>query len=424
MKTKIENTRILQIIIIMLVGITLLFTAHQLTTKGNQIFGRLSQAYVVPAEVEHILATENNMEAGVGQLQIYFDAKIQSGDKKGESVIASQFISGLDALQPKTIEQGDRVLIRFTQYGTEEKIWVFQEYNRVIPIIVLTAVFIGLILLFGRGKGIVTICSLMLTFGCLFYFFLPSILSGANIYLSTGVSCLFIIIFTLLLINGFNFKTLAAAVGGFCGIIVAGILFGIMNKVLHLTGMISEDSTYLLMLGIDIDVKAIIFSSILIGVLGAVLDVGVSIVVALEEIYPKGKKHSFKAVVDSGINIGRDIISTMTNTLILAYIGSGLSSALLLIVYSNSFLELINREAIVVEILQALIGSIGLLFTIPLTAIVYAFGASRNTGNFIEKLKPRKKQEENPSTKTSLKKAKPFVLREKPDFLDNKKPLE
>jgi len=74
----------------------------------------------------------------------------------------------------------------------------------------------------------------------------------------------------------------------------------------------------------------------------------------------------------SGITIGRDIMGTMSNTLILAYIGSALSVTLLLIAYSGSWLALLNREMIVVEILQALIGSIGLLLTIPLTSLVCA----------------------------------------------------
>ena len=103
------------------------------------------------------------------------------------------------------------------------------------------------------------------------------------------------------------------------------------------------------------------------------MDVSMSIASALNELAENMDRPSFSQIIKSGFEIGRDMMGTMSNTLVLAYIGGSLSMTLLLIAYSNSTLALLNREMIVVEILQALVGSIGLLLTIPLTTLVCSF---------------------------------------------------
>jgi uncharacterized membrane protein len=145
-----------------------------------------------------------------------------------------------------------------------------------------------------------------------------------------------------------------------------------MDRLLHLTGVVDENSRYLTNLPLDnpINLKAIIFAGIIIGAMGAVEDVATSIASSLWEIKEKAGKIKFDSLFRSGITIGRDIMGSMSNTLILAYIGSSLSVVLILSVFSGSLLALLNMEMIVVEILQALIGSLGILFSMPLTALV------------------------------------------------------
>ena len=153
-----------------------------------------------------------------------------------------------------------------------------------------------------------------------------------------------------------------------------------MDNIIKLTGYVDENSVYLVYLNEEnpIDLKAIIFSSIIIGAIGAIMDVAVDISVALKEIADKVKDSSFHSIVKSGLTIGRDILGTMSTTLILAYIGSSLSVVLLLVAYNSSLTYLFNREMIVVEILQALVGSLGILFTIPLTSIICGILYTRN----------------------------------------------
>jgi uncharacterized membrane protein len=177
---------------------------------------------------------------------------------------------------------------------------------------------------------------------------------------------------TPLLVIGYNKKSLAASLGCLGGLAVSGIIIVVMDRLLHLTGVVDENSRYLSNLPLDnpINLKAIIFAGIIIGAMGAVEDVATSIASSLWEIKDKAGNIKFEALFRSGITIGRDIMGSMSNTLILAYIGSSLSVVLILSVFSGSLLALLNMEMIVVEILQALIGSLGILFSMPLTALV------------------------------------------------------
>jgi uncharacterized membrane protein len=140
---------------------------------------------------------------------------------------------------------------------------------------------------------------------------------------------------------------------------------------MKLTGYINDDM-YMLnsIFGIEVDVKALIFSMITIGALGAIMDVSISIVSALNELKENNKGIGAGALMQSGFSIGRDIMGTMANTLILAYIGSSLIVVLVYAASNYSLLSLMNKEEIIFEFLQSLIGNLSLLFTIPFTTVI------------------------------------------------------
>ncbi|MFV0399995.1 MAG: YibE/F family protein [Oscillospiraceae bacterium] len=378
-----NRKNILLYIGVVVIAALILFLGNHFATGGRHVFGSSGDTEVYPARIEILLATKERPYTVDGlqfaDAEIFFEAVFTGGPRKGERIMARQVMEATRAVSIKAVEEGNRVMLVLVPYQDEGPVWIMQEYDRTLPLLILVGAFFLLLFLFGGKKGFGTILSLVFTCLCIFYLFVPSILAGRDIYAATLLCCLFIIVVTLCLVNGFNSKSLSAGLGCVGGLAVSGILFFVMDRFLQLTGLIDEDSAFLTMIEIPIDLKAIIFSSILIGVLGGVLDVGVSIASSLSEINrEKGEDSlSFGDLMRSGMNIGRDILCTMTNTLILVYIGSALSVTLLLVVYSNSFLELINRESIVIEVLQALLGSIGLLFTIPLTTLFYALSVTR-----------------------------------------------
>ena len=327
--------------------------------------------------VEIVQQVEKDFKGGGGnkkQTKIYFNAKSLEKEAADAPLTVIQESSPMFGMKMRNVQVGDKVLI--TKERPNSNTWVFMEYVRSQALLILGGIFALLLLGFGGKKGVNTIIALIFTCIAIFGLYVPAILSGLNIYSWTFATSIFIVLTTLLLVNGANRKSLAAAVGCIGGICLAALIAVSMDKALYLTGYVDEHSIYLANWNreVPLDLQAIIFGAIIIGAVGAIMDVAVDIAASLSELARKVEKISFLSLFQSGINIGRDIIGTMSNTLILAYIGSSLSVVLLITAYSGGdFLLLFNREMIAVEIAQALIGSIGILFTIPLTAATSAF---------------------------------------------------
>ena len=209
----------------------------------------------------------------------------------------------------------------------------------------------------------------------MFVTLIPAILNGKNIYFWSIITCIFITVMTLLLVNGANIKSLSAGIGCVCGVLVSGLIVLMIRGSIKLTGLLEEEWVYLHTLNPDkpIDLKAVIFAMIIVGAVGAVMDVAMSIASSLYEIHEKSPALSSRELLKSGLTIGRDIMGTMANTLVLAYIGSSLTCVLLLVSYSANVTQIVNRELVTVEILQALAGSLGILSALPLTAAVSTF---------------------------------------------------
>lgn len=308
---------------------------------------------------------------------VRFTARLNDKNSGNSNVEAFQYIDESIEINPKEIEIGDEILIAELSSRTniEETDWTFIEYHRINSIIKLTIIFFAMLILICRKKGINTIISLTITFLSIFMVFIPSILNGRNIYISSIVICVFIILSSLLIIHGVHKKTLCAIIGNLGGLATAGILSYVISNMLNLTGMIDQDSMFLLMINPEnpLNLKAILWSGIVIGSLGAVMDISMSISSAVNELAENIENKKFNIFLKSGINIGQDSIGTMTNTLVLAYIGSSLSVVLLMVVYNNDLLHLLNLEMIIYELLQAIIGSMGLLFAIPITSLFSAY---------------------------------------------------
>ena len=359
------------------IALLCVIAGHAITAGGLEIFQNSSQE-VVQAKVQRVLERQDVLESSDdithfrGEI-IIFEAEVTKGQRRGSVLMASQSAGDFSLAAPKEVEQGDSVLLTYNPFNNE---WYLYGHLRTNRLLALGIFFTLCVLIFGGKKGFNTILSLSLTCGAVFGVFIPAILSGKNIYVMALLVCAYTIVMTLLLVVGFTKKTLTAITGCASGLAVAGIITLVMDRALFLTGIIDEHSRFLVNLNLPggalIDLKAIIFAGIIIGAMGAVMDVALSISSSLWEIKEKAKTINFETLLHSGLTIGRDIMGSMANTLILAYIGSSLPVVLLLTVYSDSLFGLLNREMIVVEILQALAGSLGILFAMPLTAFFCA----------------------------------------------------
>lgn len=252
--------------------------------------------------------------------------------------------------------------------------YYFGDFVRITPLLWLLVIFCVLVIVFSRMQGLKTVVSLGFTCLSVFVVLIPAILNGRNIYFWSIAVCVFITVMTLCIISGFNVKALCAGIGCVCGVLCSGLIVLIMDKFLNMTGLLEEESVYLIQLYPDnpINLKAIIFAMIIVGAVGAVMDVSMSISSSLYELKIKSPDIAPRELMKSGFTIGRDMMGTMANTLVLAYIGSSLTSVLLLVAYNARLEQVVNKEMIVAEILQALAGSMGMLLTLPLTSAVCA----------------------------------------------------
>ena len=172
---------------------------------------------------------------------------------------------------------------------------------------------------------------------------------------------------TMYLVGGFNAKSTSAIIGAVLSLTFAGILSFITMHTAHLTGFNSENSMFLYSAHPELDFIHLAISTMILATLGAVMDVAMSIASTINEIYEVDNTKSIKELFKSGMNVGRDIIGTMANTLILVYLGGSLP--LVLLAGNIDLQKFINLNQVVTEIASALIGSIAIVICVPFTAI-------------------------------------------------------
>ena len=243
------------------------------------------------------------------------------------------------------------------------------ERARDTKVYALIVIFAAALIIVGKKNGLKALITLGITVDLIFGIFLPCIIRGFNPILLALAVCSSATVITLLIISGNNKKTYTAIIGTIGGVIIAGIFAFIAGKILMLTGLGNEDAQMLAFIPQHrrIDYQGLLFAGIMIGALGAVMDVAMSISSAMWEIISVSPDISKKQLIKSGMNIGRDIIGSMSNTLILAYVSTSIPVLLLFILFSNGFTEIINLELLAFEVLRAVAGSIGLICTIPIT---------------------------------------------------------
>ena len=379
MNLNIRKKQMITYAAVLLVSILYIIVGHNLAIANYHAFSGDDQSIVIKAEVVAltdrytVMYPLNEFEYAEDET-IVFRAKVTSGDMKGQTIEAAQTLDYFTAVHLPVVEPGDRILLYSIPGGMAEHEWLMSDYQRFDQILILGAVFVLLVLLIGHWQGVNTLISLALTCLAVFYVFIPAVLAGESIYLWSIATCIYVTFMTLFIVNGVNAKSIGAILGCLAGIVVAAVLTLFFEESMTLTGLLDENSVLLYGLNPDapFNLKAIIFAAIIIGSMGAIMDVSISIAAALEELKEKLPQITFGELFQSGMNISRDIMGTMANTLILAYIGSALAGVLLMVAYNSAMIDLFNREMIVVECLQALAGSIGILMALPFTALICA----------------------------------------------------
>lgn len=306
--------------------------------------------------------------------------KIRSGKFKGRS-ISTQHMESSGMMGAKmALKPGDRIILYIEENPTKAEspdgspIFNIADYERSGVLYVLTGIFFVLMLIIGGKKGLKALISLAITMGLIFFVVIPLSVRGFDPMLVSVAVCAAVTLIVFRLVSGKTRKSIGAAAGTMIGIVIAGTLAALAGNMINLSGMSSEESKMLFYsMELPLNFRGLLFAGILIGALGAVMDVAMSIASSISEVHQVHPEADLAALFKSGMNVGRDIMGTMSNTLILAYTGASLPLLILLSYGNMPFLKALNLELISEEILRSLAGSIGLILCIPATAFITAF---------------------------------------------------
>ena len=213
------------------------------------------------------------------------------------------------------------------------------------------------------------------TIVCVLFLFLPMIYRGVSPIFSAVVVAVITTVVTIYLISGISVKSLTAISGTVTGVVMAVIFAGIFGKVTQITGYNVSDIEELIYLEekTAIKINELLFAEILIASLGAVMDVGMSIASTLQEIYSRRPDLGMWDLFKSGMNVGKDMMGTMSNTLILAFAGGSLNTLVFIFAYNYSYHQIINMYSIGIELMQGISASMGVILTVPFTSLAGAF---------------------------------------------------
>ena len=299
--------------------------------------------------------------------------KILEGEFKGETVEIKNYIT---VQHNVVVNEGRRVIVCADIPDNAQPYFTLYNYDRAMPVWILVAVFVLLVIIIGEKKGLMSCIGLGFTMCVVVCFVLPTLYNGTNgvlvsvvaIILSTAVSCF--------CIGGLSRKTLLNIISTCIGTLSAGLIYKLFSFVLVLSGasMSESESLALISQNTGLSLSGILFAGVVISALGAVMDVAVSIGASLYEIRELNPDITAKALFKSGMNIGRDMIGTMTNTLILAFAGGSIAMLMLLISYGVQYNQLVSSNYIALEVAKGLAGSAAVVLTVPISAFVCAFG--------------------------------------------------
>ena len=230
----------------------------------------------------------------------------------------------------------------------------------------------------GHWKGFRSILSLGLTFIVIIFFIIPKIMAGFNPVFITALGALFILFFIIYLTEGLNIRSHLAVFSTFISLILVIIISYLFIYLTKLSGAFSEDVFILINIGQQsVNLKGLLLAGMIIGSLGVLDDVIISQTASVEQIMLTDPYQNWKEVFKKAYKIGISHISSMTNTLFLAYAGASLPLLILFISPDspfNSFEQIINNEAVSTEIVRALSGSLGIVLAVPIATIVAVWG--------------------------------------------------
>jgi len=336
--------------------------------EEQQVPGQV-ETETMPARVIEILE-EGTVDLGGGSTQPYQRVlvRVESGSLAGLEVAVEEGTINIVS-QERLFRVGDRVYLERMTGPSGERFYV-SDFIRAAPLFWIAVMFVGLVALVGRGRGLRAIVGTLFSLVVILTFILPQILAGRDPVVVSIAGAVILLSVSTYLVYGWNWKAHAAVAGMILSLALTGALAWTFVKAARLTGMSEEAGLLAFELGQKINLQGLVLGGIIIGSLGVLDDICVGQASAVFELANLNRELSWHRLFRSSLNIGRDHIAAMVNTLLLAYVGASMPLMLAFMLYSEPFWRRINREPIAEEIVRALVGSAGLILAVPLTGLI------------------------------------------------------
>ena len=298
--------------------------------------------------------------------------EVSSGRYKGETLQVYNYVG---PLYGGPVQEGDRVILTVSTYADGSHTATVFEYDRRGALVFAVVLFLLAAVLVGGKTGAKSLVGLAVTLACLFWVLLPLLMKGAPTLPTVFLICTYIAVVSLTILGGVRKKTVCAMLGAVAGTGLAMLFAVLAQKLSRIDGLRLSDVEPLLQLrqqGIPIGLKGLLTGGIVISALGAVMDVTMGISSSISEVHAVNPALGSRELFRSGMNVGRDMVGTMTNTLILAFLGSGFTLILYLYSLGLSQNQLFSSAYFATEVISGISSSIGVILSIPITALICA----------------------------------------------------
>uniref|UniRef100_UPI00403FF1A8 YibE/F family protein n=1 Tax=Streptomyces sp. SJL17-4 TaxID=2967224 RepID=UPI00403FF1A8 len=297
--------------------------------------------------------------------------EVTSGPEKGR-----RFTEIVQPDAPRQLHEGQGVVVAYAPDAPRDLQYSVTDVNRKVPMAVLAGIFAIAVVLVGRLKGVMALVALVVSFLILTFFILPAILDGSNPLVVAVVGSSAIMLIALYMCHGLSARTSVAVLGTLISLLLIGLLGSVFIGWASLSGNTDDNTGLIHGLYPEIDMSGLLLAGVIIGSLGVLDDVTVTQTSAVWELKQADPGMGPRALYRAGIRIGRDHIASVVNTLVLAYAGAALPLLLLFSIAQSSMGTVANSELVAEEIVRTLVGSIGLVASVPLTTALAALVVS------------------------------------------------
>lgn len=373
-----EKRKKVEQILMLVIVITMIFMCGNYRNQkyGFQTSNADENVYYVRAKVQEVIEqdvsySESHKEYELGYQKLI--VRVLEGEYKGQELVIDNYIT---VQHHVVLKENSKIIVCMDCPEGVEPYYTIYNYDRSGGLIMVLGIFVLLVAMVGGWQGIRSCIALLFTLLLVFCYLLPHLFEGDN---ATGITMITVSLscaVTCFCIGGISKKTILNVISAVLGGVSAGVLYEVFSNILSISGCNMDEAETLELVAqtTGLRLEGVLFAAVTVASLGAVMDVAVSLGASLFEISNLDPNIERKELFHSGMNIGKDMIGTMTNTLILAFAGGTLSTLLVFVAYGVQFHQLISSNMLALEVAKGLAGSAAVVMTVPISAMVCAIG--------------------------------------------------